>query len=203
MKYRLILTDNPWGYSDTQGNDPARGGITYPTLSEKELHDLPVSNIADDNCLLVSWCTMPMICDGYPLSIIRAWGFRPVTTLFVWVKTNKNGAAINDDTDLLEYEDYYSGLGRYTNSNVEFAIVARKGKMLERLDKSVKQLIFAPIGKHSEKPQEQYNRLFRLFGDVPRIELFARKQNAAPLGWKMTGLDYDGKDIRDFLKEHA
>lgn len=203
-KYSLILLDLPYQYDNKQQNDPKRGGITYPTLTMKEMFDLPIQNIAADNCLLVNWCTFPKLMDMYyekydPLSIIRAWGFRPVTTLFVWVKTNKRGAAINDDTDLLEYEDYYSGLGRYTNSNVEFAIVARKGKMLERLDKSVKQLIFAPIGEHSAKPQEQYTRLHRLFGDVPRIELFVRKQNPPPNGWDATGLDYDGTDIRDFL----
>jgi N6-adenosine-specific RNA methylase IME4 len=205
MKYNLILADCPWEYDNRQQNDPARGGLTYPALSMKELYDLPMQNIAADNCMLVSWCTFPKLCDRYyeqydPLSIIRAWGFRPVTALFVWVKTNKRAGSFEDVEDT---HDFYSGLGRYTNSNVEFAIVARRGKMLERLDKTVKQVIVAPIGKHSAKPQEQYTRLHRLFGDTPRVELFARKQNPPPAGWDATGLDYDGVDIRDFLQENT
>lgn len=205
-KYKLILCDSPWKYDNMQQNDPKRGGITYNWLTMQELAELPVSNIAEEDSILVSWITFPKLCDQYyeqydPLSIIRAWGFRPVTALFVWIKTNKSGEAVYEDTNLEEYEGTYSGLGRYTNSNAEFAIVARKGKGLPRLAKNVKQLIFAPIGKHSEKPQEQYARLDRLYGDVSRIELFARKQNPPTAGWDATGLDFDGVDIREFLRK--
>lgn len=95
---------------------------------------------------------------------------------------------------------YYSGLGKYSNSNAEFALIGRRGKGLKRIAKNVKQLIISPIRAHSEKPREQYERIDVLYGDVPRIELFARKQNPPPEGWEATGLDYDGVDIRDFLK---
>lgn len=194
MKYDLLLADPPWEYDNKQQNDPARGGIIYPTISMKDLAELPVSNIANENSLLVCWVTWPKLCDQYyekydPLSVMRAWGFRPVTAIFVWVKENANGS-------------FYSGLGRYTNSNTEFAIIARKGKMLKRKAKNVKQLIIASIGKHSAKPQEQYERLDQLFGNVSRIELFARRDNPPPSGWMATGLDYDGVDIRDFLERN-
>lgn len=204
MKYSLILLDPPWKYDNQQQNDPARGGITYNSMTMEQLYHLPLTNIASNDSMLVCWVTFPKLMDQYyekydPLAIIRNWGFKPLTALFIWIKTNKRGALTNDDTDLREYDDYYSGLGRYTNSNAEMAIVARRGKALERLDKSVKQLMIAPIGKHSAKPQEQYNRLHRLWGDVPRIELFARKDNPPPKGWDATGLEYDGVDIKDYL----
>lgn len=220
QKYDLILADCPWEYDNKQQNDPARGGITYPTLSMEDLYNLPVWRIANQNSILVCWVTYPKLMDQYyekydPLSIIRQWGFRPVTALFVWVKLNRKRYIRNegnvpywdeDKADANEYphlrmDDFYSGLGRYTNSNVEFAIVARMGKGLERKAKNVKQLIFSAIRGHSEKPQEQYTRLEKLYGDVKRIELFARKDNPPPIGWDATGLDYDGVDIRDFLKE--
>lgn len=221
-KYSLILTDNPWEYDNKQQNNPARGGMTYPYLSMNALADLPVHKIAADNAILVYWVTFPKLVDSFykdaakhnPLSIIHTWGFRPVTALFLWIKLNKSTRIRNkgadpyweeDKNDANEYEhiktsDFYSGLGKYTNSNAEMAIVCRRGKGLPRIAKNVKQLIFAPIGEHSAKPQEQYTRLDALYGDVPRIELFARKQNPAPKGWDMTGLDYDGVDIRNFLK---
>lgn len=207
--YDLILLDPPWEYDNKQQNDPSRGGITYPTMSMKDLYELPIANIANDDSVIISWVTSPKLVDQYyelydPLSIIRNWGFRPVTVVFVWVKTNKNGQTVTDDVDLMSYDEYYSGLGRYTNSNVEFAIIGRRGKMLERKAKDVKQLIIAPIRGHSEKPFEQYNRIDRLFGtDIKKIELFARKQNPPPDGWDATGLEYDGVDIRDFLRRYT
>lgn len=195
-RYSLLLLDPPWLYDNQQQNDPARGGITYPTMTMKDLYELPINNCAADNSLLVCWVTAPKLMDEYyekynPLSIIRNWGFRPITFLFVWVKLNKGG------------KGYYSGLGRYTNSNAEYAIVARKGKGLPRLTKNVKQLIIAPIGKHSAKPREQYQRLDALYGDIPRVELFARDVNPPPIGWDAVGLEYTpAQDIRDWIKQY-
>lgn len=217
QKYKLGLLDPPWTYDNKQQNNPKRGGITYPTLTMEDLYHIPLYKAFDDDSIIIVWVTSPKLVDSYysgkekvdgskegynPLSIINAWGFRPVTFLFVWVKTNKNGNIVVDTTDLMEYDDYYSGLGRYTNSNVEMAIVARRGKGLPRVDTTVKQLIVAPIRGHSEKPQEQYSRLERLYGTIPRIELFARKQNPPPNTWDATGLDYDGIDIRDWIKQY-
>lgn len=210
-KYRLSILDCPWDYDNKQKNDPARGGIRYPTLTMQELYDLPLGDCMEKDSGIVVWCTSPKLCDSHynklaPLNIIQKWGYRPVTFLFVWVKTNKNAIVPDldsDDMSVLEnYDEFYSGLGRYTNSNIEFAIYARRGEGVGRVEKDVKQLICSPIGIHSAKPREQYNRLQRLFGDVPRIEFFARKINPPPDGWEATGYDWDGVDIRDFLKQY-
>jgi N6-adenosine-specific RNA methylase IME4 len=40
-----------------------------------------------------------------------------------------------------------------------------------------------PVGEHSEKPDEAYRRMQRLFGG-PYLELFARKERP---GWKTWG----------------
>lgn len=220
MRYKLGLLDPPWTYDNKQQNDPKRGGITYPTLTMKELYDLPVGKAFDTDSIIVVWVTHPKLMDTYysskervggvksaaeynPLSIIRQWGFRPITTLFEWTKLNPNGyAEYLPNGDIILHGGLYSGLGRYTNSNSEIAVVARKGKGLPRIEKNVKQKIFAPIGKHSAKPQEQYERLERLYGDIPRIELFARSVNPPPSGWDATGLDYDGKDIREWIQQY-
>jgi N6-adenosine-specific RNA methylase IME4 len=212
MKYSLILADCPWKYNDEQGNDPARGGITYKTLEMKDIYNLPVHNIAEDNSILVFWVTLPKLTDTPydAFSIMRNWGFKPVTGLFVWVKLNRKVTMAPDDiyadsgeVYFLHMSNFYSGLGRYTNSNVEIAFVGRRGKGLPRVNKNVKQLIFSPLRKHSEKPPEQYQRLYDLYGDVSRIELFARKQNPPPEGWDAVGIEWQPSiDIRDFLKQH-
>ena len=49
---------------------------------------------------------------------------------------------------------------------------------------SVKQLVKAERTKHSKKPDIVYSLIEELFGDVPRIELFARQQVE---GWDCWG----------------
>ena len=195
-KYDFILADPCWNYRDTQGHDPARGGLTYPTMTMKELEALPVERLAKKDSIMVMWVTAPKLMDFdqgvNPLHVLKAWGFIPITILIVWVKTTKKG--------------FYSGLGRYTNSNVELAIVARRGKGLERQAKNVKQLLFAPLRAHSEKPQEQYTRYESLWHIQNKqcIELFARSKNPPPSYFEAVGLDWTPpQDIKDFLQAYA
>ena len=58
----------------------------------------------------------------------------------------------------------------------------------KRANADVSQFIEAPRGRHSAKPDEVRERLVRLMGDVPRIELFARE--AIP-GWDVWGLEVE------------
>ena len=46
------------------------------------------------------------------------------------------------------------------------------------------QLVFSPLRRHSQKPDEVRDRIVELMGDLPRIELFARE--TAP-GWDSWG----------------
>ena len=45
-------------------------------------------------------------------------------------------------------------------------------------------MIVSHIEEHSKKPQEARERIVQLMGDVPRIELFARKKTP---GWDVWG----------------
>ena len=47
------------------------------------------------------------------------------------------------------------------------------------------------------KPDEARERIVKLFGNLPRIELFARQKTE---GWDVLGNDIDGKDIRETLE---
>lgn len=197
--YDIIVADPPWYYRNRQNNDPARGGVIYPVLTDKELMRLPIYKLANTNALLFLWTTAPKLAEGIATAVCSAWGFVPVTIAFVWVKTTKNGATIVDNTNLEEYDSYHSGLGYYTNTNVEFVLLGRRGKALTRAVKNIKQLIFAPVRSHSEKPKEFYLRIDSLYPNYQKIELFARKQNPPPDGWRATGLEFDGLRIEEFL----
>jgi N6-adenosine-specific RNA methylase IME4 len=180
-KYNLIYADPPWTYSDKR--DHASIGAAksaYETMTLQDICDLPVHSIAADNCMLALWATWPKIEDA--MAVIRAWKFQYVTCAFVWVKLRPN-APIHTFTR----HDIYSGLGYYTNGNTEFVLLGRKGERPIRNAGDVKQVIFAPRQEHSRKPYEVRSELVRLFGDVPRIELFHR--GAKPHSWDTWGLE--------------
>ncbi|HFF0080675.1 TPA: MT-A70 family methyltransferase, partial [Yersinia enterocolitica] len=74
--------------------------------------------------------------------------------------------------------------GNYTRANTEDVLIAVRGNGLERLNDSIKQVVYSPLGEHSEKPWEVRHRLELLYGDVKRIELFSRKDLE---GWDTWG----------------
>jgi len=101
-KYKIIYADPPWSYSNFQGKGSRYGDVSrhYETMEIEELCGLPIKNLADENCLLLMWATFPNLKEA--LQLIEAWGFRYVTTAFVWIKTDQYGKPRND------------GLGFYT-----------------------------------------------------------------------------------------
>lgn len=161
-KYQMIYADPPWLYRDRKGCDPKLGGFKYEPMSIEEICALPVKDIADKNCALALWITMPKLIEAAPL-VFDAWGFKYITCLFNWVKLNPKGEGI------------YSGLGHWVNGNAELVLFGKKGKP-NRCIKNIKQIQMWPRGRHSAKPPEIRNELVRLFGDIPRIELFARER---------------------------
>ena len=51
-----------------------------------DIKNMPIQNIADDNCYLFLWVTMPLLQEG--LDVINSWGFKYKTCGFTWVKKN-------------------------------------------------------------------------------------------------------------------
>ena len=182
-KYNIIYADPPWSY-DFGKSSAKFVGDKYPLMKKKDICNLGVNEIAEDNSVLFMWATFPRI--DWALEVIKAWGFTYKTCAFTWVKKNKR-------TD-----SNFWGMGYYTRSNAEICLLATKGKPLERKSKSVHQIVESPIQKHSKKPDEVRKRIVELFGDISRIELFARERTE---GWDVIGNDIDGRDISETLKE--
>lgn len=174
-KYRIILADPPWEYSSDPNSKRGIWGLAhhrYQTIPIEELKELPVREIADDDCILFLWATFPNLQQA--LDLIKAWGFVYKTVAFVWEKLDKT------NNTLKKY-----GLGWYTRSNCEIVLLGRKGKF-ERNSAAVQQVIKSTISKHSEKPNEIRERILKLCGNLPRIELFAR---TIVHGWDTWGND--------------
>ena len=155
----------------------------YDVMKFKDLCELPIDNITKDDCFLFLWVTSPFLEKGFEL--IKAWGFLYATVGFVWVKMKNDMSEVRKD-----------GLGKYTISNAEYCLIARKGKYW-RNARNVQQIIEYPKTEHSEKPKEIRDKIVSLCGDLPRVELFARDLCK---GWDSIGNEIDGKDIRDVIK---
>lgn len=162
-KYSIIYADPPWFYNK-RNNPKSRFGKGasghYDVMKYGEIAKLPIKEIAAENCALFMWVTFPTIEEG--ISLFNDWGFKYKTLGFSWVKTNpRNGKP-------------FFGTGYYAKSNCEVCLMGIKGRMTP-ISNSVSSCIISPRREHSKKPDEVRERITKLFGDLPRIELFARE----------------------------
>ena len=177
-KYNIIYADPPYRFS--QGINPRNTykdkakeelNLHYPTMSDKEIMAFKFSQIADDDCVLLCWTTdahLP-IC----LEMIKNNGFTYKTIGFVWDKQK-------------------SIMGKWNVKNCEICLLATKGKAHHLLKSfKAKQLIQEKKYKHSQKPLQAYERINEMFGDLPKIELFAR-QHAE--GWDCWGNEVESNE---------
>lgn len=155
----------------------------YDVMKFKDICNLPVNNISADDSYLFLWVTSPFLEKGF--EVIKSWGFTYAIVGFVWIKMKNDMSTVRED-----------GLGKYTISNAEYCLIARKGKYW-RNTRNVKQIVQYPKTIHSAKPPEIRDRIVALCGDLPRVELFARDSCN---GWDSIGNEIDGKDIRDVIK---
>lgn len=170
QKYDIIYADPPWQYRTYSKKGKGRSAEShYPTMSIEEIKALPVSELAAKDCALFMWITFPCLQEA--LEVLTAWGFSYKTVAFVWVKQNRKSDSL------------FWGMGYWTRANAELCILATKGHP-RRISSDVHQVIVSRIEQHSKKPDEARDRIVRLMGDLPRIELFARQ---SPKGWDVWG----------------
>ncbi|ELA6946630.1 hypothetical protein RBG11_004233 [Vibrio parahaemolyticus] len=167
-KYEIIYADPAWDYKDKCNSGKRGASHKYTTTGLESLMQLPVAEIAADDCILFMWHVPPMPQEA--LDLVAAWGFQFKTMKgFTWVKLNKRAMTP------------FMGMGNYTRSNAEDCLIAIKGNP-KRLSAKVRSMVFeeqtelviAPMTGHSRKPPEVRDRIVELMGDLPRIELFSR-----------------------------
>lgn len=182
-QFQAIVADPPWRTRDKLPG-PKRGAAkNYSTLSVQEIMRFPLPPIADD-AILFLWRLSCMPQEA--LDVAKAWGFT-VKSEIVWQKLTKRGKP-------------WFAMGRYVRASHETCLVATRGRF-KVASRSVPSTFSArvpvyqpgdiiPEGKkigdyiHSAKPEEFFRIVDRLVGDVPRIEMFARRRRH---GWKAIG----------------
>lgn len=166
-KYGVIYADPEWRfepYSRESGMDRSPDNH-YPTSGTDAIMRRPVEQIAAKDCVLFLWATVPMLPDA--LDVMRAWGF-----------TYKSHAIWNKDR---------VGTGYWFRNAHELLLVGTKGSPpAPAMGDQWLSVIYAKVGKHSEKPEKVYELIEAYFPNLPKIELNARR--ARP-GWDAWGLE--------------
>ena len=175
-EYRTIVIDPPWRYKTTlavTGNAPGRtrqqgrsgAAVEYPTLSIKEITDLPVASLAHpDGAHLYLWTTNTHV--EHAWAIVRAWGFTP-KNLLTWCKRPKG----------------MIGFGAFSQST-EFILFAASGQRAVHRDRCNSTWFEWPRSvKHSAKP-EPFMEIVERISPGPHLEMFARRPRA---GWDVWG----------------
>ena len=146
-KYKIIYADPPWSYRDKALAGDRGAGCKYDVMNIKDIKKLPVKDLADDDCVLFMWVTMPMLEEAFDL--MRAWGFTYKTCAFTWIKQNKKADSL------------FWGMGNWTRANAELCLLGIKGKP-KREDAGVHSVIISHIEEHSKKPAETRDRIVKL-----------------------------------------
>jgi len=211
-KYHVLYVDPPWSYRDKKKDGRTRCGAEnhYECLTNKQLCALPVQDIAEDNAVIFMWTTFPMLLDkrnpGHspPGLVMQSWGFEYKTIGFVWVKTNQD-------------KTIWHGVGAYAKSNAEICLMGTRGRVgrlikdkvtglhittdpkekLSVVSNYVSSVVMAGSIGHSRKPPIVRDKIVQLFGDVSRVELFARD---GAVGWDAVGDELNGLKVEDVGK---
>ena len=174
-RIKTILADPPWQFMNSTGKmAPEHKRLhRYPTLTQQDILELPVAQLADDTAHLYLWVPNALIAEG--LEVMKHWGFTYKTNL-VWYKTRKDGGPDG------------RGVGFYFRNVTELILFGVRGSMRTlKPGRTQTNIIVKQRREHSRKPDEQYP-LIESCSPGPFVELFAR--NAQP-GWKAWGNQID------------
>ena len=175
-KYNIIYADPPWHYGSKSAINNSSGktikplNAHYNTMTLNQLKELPIKKITKEDTSCFMWVTDSHIDEA--LEILKSWGFKYKTIAFNWVKTTSKG-------------NYCKNVAPWTMKSSEICLLGIKGKMTKyKQVNNIESLVIAERTKHSRKPKEIRNRIELLFGNLTRIELFAREKTE---GWDVWG----------------
>ncbi len=170
MKYRTIVADPPWDYSDgfIPSYTPSTGRVAvlplpYAMMDVEDIARLPVADLADVDCRAFLWTTNRYLPDAF--GVLTRWGFTYKQTL-TWHKTGR----------VPPYG------GSVAPQHSEFLIVGTRGHP-PRLERWPTSVLAIPRLDHSRKP-DRFLDLVESSSPGPYLEMFARRTR---LGWDTWG----------------
>jgi N6-adenosine-specific RNA methylase IME4 len=186
-RYGVIYIDVPRKFqtwSDETGAEKAPG---YPTQTFDYLANLPIRDLAAEDCALFMWSWASSLLDE--IDLMAEWGFASTRR-----RGHQDGRLLRTDAGKIlkpvgegRYRshmiwgkrastgNWHRGTGYWFIDCHELLLVGARGKVPAPLMGTQGMSIFdSVVGKHSEKPDQIRVLIDRYFPDVPKIELFAR-----------------------------
>ena len=170
-RFSTILADPPWRFSNRTGKmaPEHKRLVRYPTMSLKEIMELPIPQMTMPKCHLYLWVPNALILEG--LEVMRRWGFKYKTNL-VWYKIRKDGGPDG------------RGVGFYFRNVTELVLFGVRGSMRTLAPgRTQVNILSTRKREHSRKPDELYDIIERC-SLRPYLELFARYHR---IGWSQLG----------------
>jgi N6-adenosine-specific RNA methylase IME4 len=161
-KYRVIYADPPWKYGNTMPDYFFEQADHYPLMTVREIADLPMRDIAEDNAVLFLWVTSPILAEAF--DVIKSWGFTYKAS-FVWDKVKHN-------------------MGHYNSVRHEFLLICVRGSCQPDVQKLFDSVVSVERTEHSRKPAMFREMIDTIYPNGRRIELFAREHIQ---GWDVYG----------------
>ncbi|MBB4007788.1 MT-A70 family methyltransferase [Allorhizobium taibaishanense] len=157
--YAIGYADPPWqqeAWSEETGQDK---GLKYPAMPVDEIKALCTGEKSPftPDALLFLWVTANRLPDG--IDVLRAWGFEYVTCM-AWDKV-------------------HIGMGRWVRDRHELLLIGKRGKIsLAPLPGTQPESLYAEAKtEHSRKPVWFAEQIDRLWPQLPKLELFQRKES--------------------------
>ena len=211
----VISIDPPW--NESGGGKVKRGADRhYPLMKTKDMPVVirsatwadgsPVWRPDPSGCHVWLWTTNTFLPDA--LWLLGELGARYITNM-AWVKYRTAGDL--SETVLRDYADAGNsepsmlkeverdlraglycperfGLGQYLRGNHELALLGIIGKRTTQC-RTIPSTLAAARGRHSEKPEEFYERALAISGAVSATAMFERTERP---GWKCWGNEMEG-----------
>ena len=159
-------------YGNNKNDHHVEASRHYPVMKKDDICRLPICNISDNDCALFMWVTDSNLDEA--IEVMKSWGFKYKTVAFIWQKKEKSGKQV-------------CFMGCWTMKNCELVLLGTKGSMSKYLvSRKVRQLqpAIRERNVHSRKPNLIREKIVEMFGDISRIELFARQRVE---GWDAWG----------------
>lgn len=159
----------PWSRQTGMDRHPSNH---YPTAADAHTPEEIVARTAKrftclaDHCVLYMWTTIPH--EAIAHRVLELRGFRYVTQR-VWSKLRKGNGR---------------GPGYWVTGEHEILLIGVRGRVVPPAIAHFRSLFEAPVGEHSEKPDQQYEHAEYHFPTLPKIELNARRVR---VGWDRWG----------------
>ena len=227
--YTVIACDPPWKFSNNGLADSSNQRYGELTLADLKGMGTAVKLLAAPDSVLLMWAVPALVPEA--IELVRAWGYDYVT-MIPWFKLTSSSVddianTINHHRANLGDPDYDGtfddepmgddfwtasahlhpdnvrpayGMGWWARGCFEPLIIAKRGnpRGLQGYTNGHFVGLLSQNFNHSRKPDNVYDLGNQWPGN--KLELFARR--AWP-GWVSTGLELDGRDVRDWLHDPA